>query len=219
MNGPHDLGGRQGFGAVAPEQDEPFFHAAWEKRAMGLTLCSGALGAWTLDESRHARESLHPADYYASSYYEIWTKGLEMLLTRHGFVSAADLAAGHAVDGAPKPRRVLKAADVPAAMARGGPCNRPVAQPAKFKAGTRVRTRNMHPTGHTRLPGYARDKTGIVEAVREGYVLPDSNAHGRGENPEWVYTVVFDGRELWGEDAQAGLTVSIDAWESYLEPA
>jgi nitrile hydratase subunit beta len=208
-----------GFGAIAPEKDEPFFHADWERRAMGLTLCSGALGAWTLDESRHARESLHPADYYASSYYEIWAKGLTMLLTRHGFVSAADLAAGHAVDGAPKPKRVLKAADVAGAMARGGPCNRTVAQPAKFAAGGRVRTRNIHPQGHTRLPRYARGKLGVVEAVREGYVLPDSNAHGRGEAPEWVYTVVFDGRELWGEDAQAGLTVSIDAWESYLEPA
>lgn len=219
MNGPHDLGGQMGFGAIAPEQDEPFFHAEWEKRAMGLTLCAGALGDWNLDESRHARESLHPANYYASSYYEIWAKGLTTLLMRHGFVSASDLAAEHAVDAAPAPKRVLKAADVAATMARGGPCNRPVATAAKFAAGQSVRTRNMHPEGHTRLPRYARGKVGVVEAVREGYVLPDSNAHGRGEAPEWVYTVVFDGRELWGADAQAGLSVSIDAWESYLEPA
>jgi nitrile hydratase subunit beta len=208
-----------GFGPVAPETDEPFFHAEWEKRAMGLTLCSGALGAWNLDESRHARESLHPAIYYASSYYEIWERGVTALLVRHGFVSAADLAAGRAVDPAPVPKRILKAADVPAAMARGGPCNRPVAAPATFAAGDRVRTRNMHPEGHTRLPRYARGKLGLIEAVREGFVLPDSNAHGHGEAPEWVYTVVFDGRELWGADAQPGLTVSIDAWESYLEPA
>ncbi|TIM18145.1 MAG: nitrile hydratase subunit beta, partial [Mesorhizobium sp.] len=80
MNGPQDLGGQMGFGPVAPEKDEPYFHADWERRALGVTLCAGAMGAWNIDESRHARESLHPADYYASSYYEIWIKALETLL-------------------------------------------------------------------------------------------------------------------------------------------
>lgn len=35
--------------------------------------------------------------------------------------------------------------------------------------------------------------------------------------PQWVYTVVFDGAEIWGDGADSSLTVSIDAWESYLE--
>ena len=100
MNGPHDLGGQMGLGPVAPEIDEPVFHAEWEKRALGLTLASGALGAWNIDESRHARENRHPVDYLSSSYYEIWIKGLERLLKRHGFVSERDLAEGRAVDGA-----------------------------------------------------------------------------------------------------------------------
>ena len=110
-----------GFGLVAPEVEEPVFHAAWEKRALGLTLCASALGKWTIDESRHARESLHPADYYASSYYEIWTKALEALLLRHGFITAADLAAQRAVDLVPGPSRILTADNVAAALARGGP--------------------------------------------------------------------------------------------------
>ncbi|MBN8840950.1 MAG: nitrile hydratase subunit beta, partial [Sphingomonadales bacterium] len=118
MNGPQDLGGQMGFGPVAPERDEPYFHAEWEKRALGVTLCAGAFGAWNIDESRHARESLHPADYYSSSYYEIWIKALEVLLERHGFVSAADLESGKAVDSAAAPKRVLKAQDVPAVLAR-----------------------------------------------------------------------------------------------------
>jgi nitrile hydratase beta subunit len=219
MNGPHDVGGLQGFGPVSPEPNEPVFHADWERRALGMVICAGVAGRWTLDESRHARESLPPATYYSSSYYEIWIRGLEALLQRHGFVSAADLAARRAVDPAAKPRRVLAAADVGALLAGGGPCNRPVAAPARFRAGDRVRARNIHPEHHTRLPRYARGKTGAIEAVREGYVLPDTNAHGKGENPEWVYTVVFGARELWGEDADPALTVSIDAWESYLEPA
>lgn len=219
MNGPQDLGGQMGFGPVAPEKDEPYFHAEWEKRALGVTLSAGALGAWNIDESRHARESLHPAIYYSSSYYEIWIRALEVLLKRHGFVSEADLTAGEAVDMAATPKRVLKAGDVPAVLAKGGPCDREVAAPPKFKAGDRVSTKNVNPTGHTRLPRHARNKKGVVEAVRDGFVFPDSNAHGQGENPQWVYTVVFDGRDIWGEDADPTLTVSIDAWESYLEPA
>ncbi|MEO5322438.1 nitrile hydratase subunit beta [Mesorhizobium sp. CC13] len=219
MNGPHDLGGQMGFGPVAPERDEPIFHAEWEKRALGVTLCAGAMGAWSIDESRFTRESLHPADYYASSYYEIWIKALERLLERHRFVTAGDLAAGQAIDPAAEPKRVLKAENVPAVLAKGGPCDRPVSTPARFSSGDRVRTRNFHPTGHTRLPRYARGKVGMIDAVREGYVLPDSNAHGKGENPQWVYTVVFSAGELWGEGADPTLEVSIDAWESYLEPA
>jgi len=219
MNGPHDLGGQMGLGQVAPEADEPVFHAEWEKRALGLTLCSGAFGAWNIDESRHARENRHPVDYLSSSYYEIWIKGLERLLHRHGFVSARDLAEGRAVDGAAQPRRVLKADDVPAALARGGPCDRPIDAAPRFRVGDRVVTRNFSPTGHTRLPRYARGRYGKVDAVHEGFVFPDTNARGQGENPQRVYTVVFDGREIWGDDADPTLTVSVDAWESYLEPA
>lgn len=219
MNGPHDLGGQMGFGPVAPERDEPYFHAAWEKRALGVTLAAGALGAWTLDESRHMRERLHPADYYSSSYYEIWIKALERLLARHGFVSTAELETGAASPGGTAPKRVLRAADVPAVLARGGPCDRPVEAAPRFAVGQAVRARNMHPTGHTRLPRYVRGRTGTVEAVHGGFVLPDSNAHGGGESPQRLYTVVFAGRELWGEAADPALSVSIDAWESYLEPA
>jgi len=219
MNGPQDLGGQMGFGAVAPETDEPIFHADWEKRALGLTLAAASIGRWTLDETRHVRESLHPADYYASTYYEIWIKALETLLQRQGFVTAEELSQGRRLVQGATPRRVLSAAEVPAALARGGPCSRPVPQPARFAPGDRVRTRNFHPKGHTRLPRYARDKAGVVEAVRGGFVLPDTNAHGQGENPEWVYGVVFDAGEIWGEGSDTSHSIAIDAWESYLEPA
>jgi nitrile hydratase subunit beta len=217
MNGPQDLGGQMGFGPVAPERNEPVFHADWERRALGVTLAAGAMGHWTIDESRHARESLHPADYYASSYYEIWIKALEVLLQRHGFVAAEELSAGRELVKGTTPRRVLEAADVPRALART--CSRPVPEAALYGTGDRVRTRNFHPTGHTRLPRYARARTGVIEAVRGGFVFPDTNAHGRGENPEWLYTVVFDAAEIWGEGSDPSLTISIDAWESYLEPA
>ena len=219
MNGPQDLGGQMGFGPVAPETNEPIFHAEWEKRALGLTLAAGGMGHWNIDESRHARESLHPADYYASSYYEIWIKALEVLLKRHGFVSPEELASGHKLNSGAPAKRKLEAADVAGVLARGGPCNRLVTSEPRFKAGDSVRTKNFNSTGHTRLPRYARDKTGVIDAVREGFVFPDANAHGKGENPQRVYTVVFDAHEIWGEGADPTLTISIDAWESYLEPA
>jgi nitrile hydratase beta subunit len=219
VNGPQDLGGQAGFGAVAPEPDEPLYHAGWERRALGLTLAAGAMGHWTIDESRHARESLHPADYYASSYYEIWIKALERLLLRHGFVTAEELAAGQAAGAGTEPRRVLAAAEVPGMIARGSPYVREVATPPAFAVGERVRTAVMHPAGHTRLPRYARGKRGVIEAVNGAHVFPDSNAHGKGEAPQWLYTVVFEAAEIWGRDAEPGQRLSVDAWESYLEPA
>ena len=219
MNGGHDLGGMMGFGPVEPEPDEPPFHAEWERRVFGLTLSLGAARAWNLDMSRHARERLDPADYLSSTYYEIWTDGLERLLLDAGLVTADELAKGKTLVPPAPVARVLEAGDVPAAMARGASTERTATGPAGFAVGDRVRTRIMHPAGHTRLPRYARGKDGVIERLNGPHVLPDSNAHGQGENPEWLYTVRFTGSELWGRDADPSLVVSIDAWESYLEPA
>jgi nitrile hydratase subunit beta len=218
MNGGQDLGGMMGFGPVAAERDEPWFHATWERRAFGLTLAMGATGAWNLDMSRHARESLHPADYLSSSYYEIWTKGLEKLVAQAGLVSDEELTRGQALTEPAPVKRVLKRQEVPTVLAKGGPTDRPAEQPARFAIGDQVVTRTMHPSGHTRLPRYARGKRGLIERVHGVFVFPDSNAHGEGENPQWLYTVRFSGPELWGEEADPALAVSIDAWESYLEP-
>lgn len=219
MNGGQDLGGMMGFGAIAFEPDEPYFHAEWERRAFGTTLAMGATGTWNIDESRHARESLPPGEYLTSSYYEIWFKGLERLLLRHGLVTSEELEAGQALVPPAPVTRVLGGHEVGPALARGGPADRPSNQAPRFAPGDLVFARNQHPTGHTRLPRYARGKHGAIERVHGVYVFPDSNAHGQGESPQWLYTVRFSGPELWGEEADPTLVVSIDAWESYLEPA
>ena len=223
MNGPHDLGGAMGFGPVQPEPGEPLFHAEWEARALGLVLACGALGYWTLDENRHARESLHPAIYYSASYYEIWTRALEALLLHHGLITPEELvqgipAAPASAPADPHPRQ-LRAERVAAVLAKGGPADRPVQTPARFAPGDRVRTKRMHPKTHTRLPRYLTGHNGVIEADRGGFVLPDTNAHGLGEQPQRVYTVVFSGDELWGESAEPGTSVSADLWEGYLEHA
>lgn len=216
MNGPHDLGGKAGFGPVQPEPNEPIFHGDWEKRVLGATLCSGALGYWTLDESRHARESLPPATYYSASYYEIWLRALEMLLIRHGEITVSELETGAVQQPGNRTERLLAADKVPAVLASGGPVDRPIPDVPVFAIGQKIRTMAGLNHGHTRLPSYAHDKVGTVIARRGTYVFPDSNAHGDGESPQWLYTVEFDGQTLWGAGAEPGTKMTIDAWESYL---
>lgn len=219
MNGPQDLGGQMGHGPVRPEADEPLFHAAWEKRALAVTLAMGACGVWNLDMSRHARESLPPLVYLGSSYYEIWIRALERLIVEHGLVNEGELETGFSLGPGAYVKRVLRAEDVPAALAAGTPYDRPCGHPPAFKPGDRVRARNDHVATHTRLPRYLRGRLGEVAENHGAFVLPDSNAHGRGERPTWCYSVRFAAEELWGAGAEPGSEVMADCWEVYLEPA
>jgi nitrile hydratase len=218
MDGIHDMGGMHGFGKVEPEPDEPVFHAAWEGRCLALNRAMGAIGAWTIDESRAGIEQLPPDVYLAASYYGKWALRLENMVVARGFAGADELAAGRALrDGKPLSRK-LTVADVPQTLTRGS-FGRTAAAPARFGVGDRVRAKNMHPATHTRLPRYARGHVGVVEAIRGCHVFPDSTAVGGGEDPQWLYTVVFGARELFGETADPTLKVSIEAFEPYLERA
>ena len=224
MNGVHDMGGMQGYGPVRPEVNEPIFHADWERSAMGLTVLMGGSGQWNIDQARSARESLPPALYLSSSYYQIWIEALERLMLARGLVHPEELRQGQMTSPG-VPLRVITADQVDAAMARGTPADRPIRGPARFEPGQRVRARLMHPAGHTRLPRYVRGHVGTVQAVRGVHVLPDRHtAHPptpESDQGEWLYTVVFDARDLWGPQADPTVSVSVDAWESYLdrEPA
>jgi len=219
MNGAQDLGGMMGFGPIAPEADEPMFHHEWERRAHAVTLAAGACGLWNLDIGRHARESLPPAAYLSKSYYDIWISAVQGLALRTRMVDEAELQSGKAMTAArPVPGKWL-AADVAKVLAKGTPYTRPAPTSALFAGGETIRTKVMNPTTHTRLPRYARGKSGVVEAVRGCFVFPDSNAHGGGEDPRWLYTVRFTARELWGADADPSLEVSVDAFEPYLQHA
>lgn len=212
-----DLGGRDGFGQVTPEPEGELWHEPWEPRALALTLAMGATGAWNIDQSRSARETL--PDYARLSYYRIWLAALQRLMVERGLVSDDEIAEARAQVG-PKPlTRVLTADIVPAVLARGSATERPASTPARFTIGDRVRTRSGHVEHHTRLPGYAQGRVGTIERVHGTHVFADANAQGLGEQPQWLYTVAFAGRELWGDDAHAGLRVSVDAWDDYLEPA
>jgi nitrile hydratase len=217
MDGVHDMGGMDGFGKVEPEPNEPVFHADWEARVMAMNRAMGAGGAWNIDMSRFARETLPPHIYLSSSYYKKWQLGMEQNLVERGFVGADELAEGRALHPAkPLKRGKFTLESVARVMTRGS-FTRPAPAPARFKVGDRVRAKNIHPATHTRLPRYVRGHVGLIERIQGCHVYPDSASLDHGDNPQWVYTVVFDGRELWGDDGDPTLKVSIEAFEPYLE--
>ena len=216
MNGVHDMGGMHGMGPVAPEADEPVFHHDWEARVHAMTLASPTRG--NIDAGRHRLELLPPADYLRMSYYEKWLTRLERLLVEGGHVTAGELATGRADPAAARATPVRPASAVEAALT--GPYSYVRdAGAAAFAVGDRVRARRLNPTGHIRLPRYVRGRVGVVERRHGAHVLPDSNAHGLGENPRHLYSVRFDAREIWGPEARAGDGVRLDLWEPYIERA
>jgi nitrile hydratase len=213
------MGGMHGLGPIAPEADEPLFHAPWESRALALTLAAAGWGRWTIDRSRHQRESIFGPDYLAFGYYEKWITALIELMVQEGLVTREEVASGRPTPGAPRLDPPLTAARVPDVLARGGPTERQSARVPQFEVGARVRTRNINPSGHTRLPRYARGHLGEISRRHGAHVFPDANAHGQGEQPQPLYQVRFDAAELWGEGASFRGSVYLDLWEDYLEPA
>ena len=219
MNGAADMGGMHGFGPITIEPNEPVFHADWEKKAFALNMAIGVANIWNLDEFRFARESLPPPQYLNMSYYGLWVATLENMMLDHGMTTPDELKRGHAIEPIKKAEQPVNAAQVANMIRCGSPYDRPAGAPAKFKPGDKVRARNMHPKTHTRLPRYVRGHTGEVVRVVGCHVFPDSNASKRVEEPHWLYTVRFEGRELWGPDSDSKVRVAIEAWEPYLEPA
>jgi nitrile hydratase len=217
VNGVHDMGGMHGLGPVAPEANEPVFHADWERRTHAMVIAAPTRG--NIDAGRHQRELIPGPDYLRMSYYEKWFAGLTAMLMKNGVVTAAELASGHADPAAPKATPHLAPEAVAPALSTGGSYIREPAPPPAFQPGDQVRARNLNPTGHTRLPRYVRGRVGVVEARRGAHVFPDSHAHGKGEDPRPLYTVRFAARELWGDAAPAHDSVSLDLWEPYLERA
>jgi nitrile hydratase len=218
VNGIHDMGGMQGLGSLEYEEDEPVFHAQWEARAFAINLAAGALRKWNIDAGRHQIELIPAADYLRMSYYEKWTERLIRLLVEHGMVTPAEVESGKPDPTSSKSTPPLTADMVAPGIARGGSARRNVQVAPRFRTGQQVRARNIHPSGHTRLPRYARGKIGIIQRDHGVFVFPDTNARFLGEAPQHVYSVRFEARDLWGEQASPRDSVYIDMWDDYLEP-
>jgi nitrile hydratase subunit beta len=219
MNGVHDMGGQQDMGPVEYEKNEPVFHAPWEARVYALTRAMGAWRKWNLDASRHAIERLLPVDYLRMSYYERWARRLEEQVVQYGLVTKEEMESGSAAPGSTKATPALSLATSSRWLTRGIASSQDPNVRPLFKVRQRVRARNIHPTGHTRLPRYARGKTGVIVRDHGVYVFPDTNAHFQGEKRQHVYSVRFTARELWGQDASPRDSIHLDMWDDYLERA
>ena len=213
MNTIHDMGGMDGFGPVEPEENEPVFHETWEGRMFAL-FGGGALGPWRrgFPWFRWTLETIPPEEYLRMSYYERWYAALTSSLLGAGLVTEQELETGYRDAGRPLPTQL-------AATGGGGPTP-PDPDPA-FDTGDQVRARNLHPRGHTRLPRYARGKHGTVVTDNGVWRLQDTDENGQllGNFPQHVYTVRFEGQELWGGRASPRDAVYMDLWEEYIEPA
>jgi nitrile hydratase len=222
MNSVHDMGGMHGMGPIEYEKDEPVFHGSWEARVFAMNRAVGAWGKWNIDASRHQRELIPAAEYLRMSYYERFLVGLVELMVGKGLVTREEIETGRPRTRSPKaaPRRpALAGSVVPEFVAKGAPASRDVPAKPRFKVGQRVRARNMHPTGHTRLPRYARGKVGRIVRDHGVFVFPDTNARFLGEKPQHLYSVRFAARELWGAEAAPRDAVYVDLFEDYLDRA
>ncbi len=220
MRGGHDLGGRGDRGPINPqaENEEPVFHAEWERRVFALTLATGMLGQWNIDESRHARERQEPLAYAKNSYYENWLEGLEKLLLEKELISSNELREAVPIElSRASPRfSVPNSEDAKKILYAGAPSLMQADSEALFQIEDKVLLKQSDSTGHTRSPRYAQGFVGTVSARLGCHSFPDSNAAGKHEGKQ-LYTVIFDGSDLWGSES-ARTEVAIDLWEPYLEP-
>jgi nitrile hydratase subunit beta len=219
MNGVHDLGGMHGMGPIPYEKDEPVFHHEWEGRVYALSRAARTAGKWTLDADRHAVELLSPADYFRMSYYERWFARLVGDVLKYGLVTQQEMETGKPAPGSAKATPALTPAMSSRFLTRGLPSSDdPTVRPL-FGVGQQVRARNIQPAGHTRLPRYARGKTGTITRDHGVYHFPDTVAHGLGDKRQHVYSVRFTARELWGQEASPLNFIHLDMWDDYLERA
>ena len=209
MDGIHDLGGMQGFGPVIREENEPVFHEDWQRIAFGLMILpQAAIRANNADEYRHSVERMLPAHYLQSHYYERVLTGATTLLVEKGLVSLEELEArAGGIFPLSSPVSEDPVVDLPAQLE------------ARFAVGDSVRVLNIHPSGHTRAPGFCRGKVGKVIHVAPTFSFPDTSAHGGERRKEHTYHVEFESQTLWGDDGAEGDTVIVDLWDSYLESA
>ena len=219
------MGGKPSHPIIPDKPDDKKFEEAWHRRVLGITIAVGAMGAWSIDASRYARESLPRSDYNKFTYYEKWLSGLINLLFQKGFINKNEIQSGSADSKAPTEwrQRVLSAKNVAAALAAGAPTRREGRKPI-FSIGQTVCVKLPSETlsitrGHTRLPHYISGKTGAIIRCHGVHVLPNTNAHFLGERPENLYAVEFESSVLWEQNPSLSDTVVVDCWESYLEEA
>lgn len=219
MNGIHDMGGMENMGAFHYEKNEPVFHAEWEGRVFALNRAAAAWGRWNLDNSRYEIELIPPAEYLRMSYYERWHTRLVELLVKRGLVTRAEIETGIPDPSSPKATPPMTVANISSVFVPANPERPEAPVRPRFVVGQSVQARNVNPSGHTRLPRYARGKQGTVIRDHGIFIFADANADFLGEQPQHLYAVRFAARELWGEQANPRDSVHLDLWDEYLDRA
>ncbi|MEO7195052.1 MAG: nitrile hydratase subunit beta [Pseudonocardiaceae bacterium] len=214
-----DLGGTEGWGRVkTPSAEEPVFGQPWEGRAFALTLLSMGVSGRNHDAARHAVERLERAEYFDDGHWGSWLYATELMLVDSAILAPGAVEArAHQLRGEDVAEPAVPEPNKPDYAPSAAGSLRTVADPPRFTVGEAVRAKDIQPEGHTRLPGYLRGHRGVIEQVQPAALLPDTNAHFLGENPQHVYTVRFDSRELWGADAEP-FTLTDELFDSYLVP-
>ncbi len=216
MNGIHDVGGMDGFGPIVVENNEPVFHYPWEGRVFAMNMAMTGWRKWNLDQTRSSTERFSPRQYLSMSYYERWVTGLADRGIQAGLFTPDEVKAGHAAPGSPKLTPPIKAEMIPTLVKVPRNYVRPLDTKPMYKVGDTIRTVTDSPEGHTRLPRYARGRTGVIVLYHGPAVFANSNANGN-ENPQHLYAVRFSARELWGEQGDPRDSVTLDLYEPYFQ--
>lgn len=216
MDGVHDLGGMDGFGAVVTEADEPPYHEPWEGRVHGMMF--GVAVARGIRGFRWWIESMGNLEYLSTSYYEHWLHSVEQILVNAGELAPGELDAAAAAGLAPTDRRddPDAAAFTPTLLLAVPDHGRPAPPQGRYAAGDRVRVTRSVTSGHNRVPRYIRGVEGVVESVSGNEPLEEGVDYG---DPQPVYAVCFTSTELWGDRAEPATDLVLDVFEKYLEPA
>jgi len=219
----HDLGGKKEyFGPIERPSSEPVFHATWEGRVFGIATFLQSVFGPNFDAFRAVMERL-PRDQYVGPYYQRWLAVLEQ--TMRPFLDGDRTVARIKVVGT---ARILGFAMRRRTMPRfinGWVMPRVVGgakaskQAPGFRVGDAVRVRTERSAGHTRQPAYVTGRLGTVTAHRGAAVFADRHAESGSKSPEHLYTVAFDGDELWGDSAEPNTEIRIELFEPYLERA
>lgn len=218
MDGMHDVGGMAGFGSIPIEDNEPVFHGDWEGKSFAMVLLSFSWRKWNLDQTRSSHEQLTPQQYLSLSYYERLITGLADRAIKAGLVTTDEIRAGHASAVPEQFAMPLTRKAVPAFIKAPRNYLRPNTIAPAYRVGDRICTVTDSPDSHTRLPRYARGRSGTIILYHGCNVFADANADGT-ENPQHLYAVRFSGSELWGQQGNPRDSVTLDLYEPYLRHA
>ena len=219
MDGIHDIGGKQGYGPIEVDESEVPFHHDWEAREWGISRTARVPGI-NIDWWRHCRELIMPEDYLGRPYFDSWAQTDFATYINAGLISLEEIKSGNVAsdqfknDGSPPVLNRDQAIQVDHDSATRFDAE--VESDPLLTIGQKVITSSYGHSHHTRLPQYARGRRGTVHDYHGAHIFPDLSSQGE-KTWQHLYSIVFEGTELWAEDGRRNSKVYLDLWESYLE--